>query len=89
MLDVDIYEVDPSKTGMVPRDFLLYCYYGGMIYVGEKRFNRAMAFFMNVSGHAAARKPPAALPRLPATPPVATAGLGRDARGGKKACFVG
>lgn len=27
--------VDPAKTAMTPRSFLLYCYYGAMIHIGE------------------------------------------------------
>lgn len=28
LLAEDIFEVDTRKTGITPRDFLLYCYYG-------------------------------------------------------------
>lgn len=37
IVDEDIYDVDPHRTGMTPTDFFLYCYYGGMICVGECR----------------------------------------------------
>ncbi|CAI5929360.1 unnamed protein product [Closterium sp. NIES-64] len=36
LLQGDILDIDPKKTGLVHRDFLLYCFYGGTIYV-EKR----------------------------------------------------
>ena len=35
MLEQTIYNVDPAKTNMKPTDLLLYCYYGGMIHIGE------------------------------------------------------
>lgn len=28
ILEDDIFEIDQKRTGLVPRDFLLYCYYG-------------------------------------------------------------
>ncbi|GBG42279.1 hypothetical protein CBR_g75710, partial [Chara braunii] len=45
ILDTDIFEVDPKKTALTPRDFLLYCYYGGTVYIGLKRFNKALQLF--------------------------------------------
>lgn len=42
ILEDDIYEVDQ------PRDFFLYCYYGGMICIGQKRFAKALELFHNV-----------------------------------------
>ncbi|XP_076925623.1 COP9 signalosome complex subunit 3-like [Bidens hawaiensis] len=42
ILEDDIYEVDQ------PRDFFLYCYYGGMICIGHKRFAKALELFHNV-----------------------------------------
>lgn len=36
VLESEVYDVDPAKTGMTPRDFLLYCYYGGLIHIGER-----------------------------------------------------
>ena len=39
--------VDPKKTGLNVKDFLLYSYYGGMVLVGEKKFSRALEFFLN------------------------------------------
>ena len=34
VLDQEFDDVDPKKTGMTARDFLLFCYYGGIIYTG-------------------------------------------------------
>ncbi|XP_076905155.1 COP9 signalosome complex subunit 3-like [Bidens hawaiensis] len=42
ILEDDIYEVDQ------PRDFFLYCYYGGMVCIGHKRFAKALELFHNV-----------------------------------------
>lgn len=42
ILEDDVYEVDQ------PRDFFLYCYYGGMICIGQKRFAKALELFHNV-----------------------------------------
>ncbi|KAG6529522.1 hypothetical protein ZIOFF_011727 [Zingiber officinale] len=42
ILDDDIFEVDH------PRDHFLYCYYGGMINIGLKRFEKALACLHNV-----------------------------------------
>ncbi|KAH9330357.1 hypothetical protein KI387_002465, partial [Taxus chinensis] len=41
ILEDDIFEIDQ------PRDFLLYCYYGGMIYIGLKRFSKALEFLQH------------------------------------------
>jgi COP9 signalosome complex subunit 3 len=30
LLDADILEVDPPATGLVAKDFLLYCFYGAL-----------------------------------------------------------
>ncbi len=35
VLEQTIYDVEPAKTNMKPTDLLLYCYYGGMIHIGE------------------------------------------------------
>ncbi|GAQ87206.1 COP9 signalosome subunit CSN3 [Klebsormidium nitens] len=48
VLAEEIFEVDAKKTGIAPRDFLLYCYYGGMVYIGMKRFKKALELL----GHA-------------------------------------
>ncbi|THU43989.1 hypothetical protein C4D60_Mb02t02650 [Musa balbisiana] len=42
ILDDDIFEVDQ------PRDHFLYCYYGGMINIGLKRFRKALECLHNV-----------------------------------------
>ncbi|KAK1410046.1 hypothetical protein QVD17_36587 [Tagetes erecta] len=42
ILEDDICEVDQ------PRDFFLYCYYGGMICIGQKRFSKALELFHKV-----------------------------------------
>ncbi|RAL46920.1 hypothetical protein DM860_005199 [Cuscuta australis] len=41
-LEDDIFEVDQ------PKDFFLYCYYGGMICIGQKEFRKALELFHNV-----------------------------------------
>lgn len=41
ILEEDIFEID------LPKDFLLYCYYGGMVFIGLKRFNKALEFFQH------------------------------------------
>ncbi|XP_068303732.1 COP9 signalosome complex subunit 3 isoform X2 [Pyrus communis] len=43
ILDEDIFEVDQ------PRDLFLYCYYGGMICIGQKRFRKALELLHNFS----------------------------------------
>ncbi|XP_062010306.1 COP9 signalosome complex subunit 3 [Rosa rugosa] len=42
ILDEDIFEVDQ------PKDLFLYCYYGGMICIGQKRFRKALELLHNV-----------------------------------------
>ncbi|CAH2072779.1 unnamed protein product [Thlaspi arvense] len=42
ILSDDILEVDQ------PRDFFLYCYYGGMICIGQKKFQKALELLYNV-----------------------------------------
>ncbi len=32
----EAFEVDPSKTALTATDFLLYCYYGARIHIGER-----------------------------------------------------
>ncbi|GLJ36631.1 hypothetical protein SUGI_0737010 [Cryptomeria japonica] len=41
ILEDDIFEIDQ------PRDFLLYCYYGGMVYIGLKHFSKALEFLQH------------------------------------------
>ncbi|CAA0823477.1 COP9 signalosome complex subunit 3 [Striga hermonthica] len=43
ILEDEIFEVDQ------PRDFFLYCYYGGMICVGQKKFSKALELLHNFS----------------------------------------
>ncbi|KAF9974131.1 COP9 signalosome complex subunit 3 [Actinomortierella ambigua] len=45
ILDNDISDVDPKSTNIDYRDFLLYHYYGGMIYTYLKQFDRAVHFY--------------------------------------------
>lgn len=35
LLDAQPANVDPSKTALTARSFLLYCYYGAMLHIGE------------------------------------------------------
>ncbi|XP_044501334.1 COP9 signalosome complex subunit 3-like [Mangifera indica] len=42
VLEDDIYEIN------LPRDFFLYCYYGGMILIGQKQFRKALELLHNV-----------------------------------------
>lgn len=46
LLDEDIYEINPKC--LQPSDYLLYFYYGGMVYVGLKNYVRAYDFFKRV-----------------------------------------
>eukprot|EP01115_Flamella_aegyptia_P011108 TRINITY_DN50800_c0_g1_i2.p1 TRINITY_DN50800_c0_g1~~TRINITY_DN50800_c0_g1_i2.p1 ORF type:complete len:207 (+),score=72.26 TRINITY_DN50800_c0_g1_i2:40-660(+) len=48
-LDEEIFEVNSDSTGVSPRDFLLYYYYGGMVYTGLKEYKKAFSFFRTVS----------------------------------------
>ncbi|KAF9911210.1 hypothetical protein EC991_004434 [Linnemannia zychae] len=45
ILDNDISDVKPQQTHINYKDFLLYHYYGGMIYAFLKKFERAVEFF--------------------------------------------
>ncbi|KAF9581828.1 COP9 signalosome complex subunit 3 [Lunasporangiospora selenospora] len=45
ILDSDISDVDPQQTHINYKDFLLYHYYGGMIYSYVRKFDRAVEFF--------------------------------------------
>ncbi|KAG0345226.1 COP9 signalosome complex subunit 3 [Podila humilis] len=45
ILENDITDVNPHLTKVDYRDFLLYHYYGGMIYAYLKNFERALEFF--------------------------------------------
>jgi hypothetical protein len=35
VLDQEVDDVDPKKTAMTAKDFLLFGYYGGLVYTGE------------------------------------------------------
>ena len=39
-------DVDPGITGTTVTDVLLYCYYGGMLHVGKRRYQDAMELFL-------------------------------------------
>ncbi|KAH7289854.1 hypothetical protein KP509_30G021500 [Ceratopteris richardii] len=45
VLEEQIFEIDPKKCLITPKDFLLYCYYGGMLCIGLKKFAKALEFF--------------------------------------------
>ncbi|KAK3825833.1 MAG: hypothetical protein J3Q66DRAFT_328689 [Benniella sp.] len=45
IIDNDISDVNPANTHINYKDFLLYHYYGGMIYAYLKKFERAVEFF--------------------------------------------
>jgi len=45
LLENRIFDIDQEKYGVEPRDMLLYYYYGGMIYIGVKDFQKAEYFF--------------------------------------------
>jgi hypothetical protein len=42
------FQVNSETTAVEAKDFRLYCYYGGMLYIGLKKFQRALEFFKNV-----------------------------------------
>ena len=44
ILDQTILEIHPNRTGVTPKDYLLYYYYGGMVYIGLTQFERAFEF---------------------------------------------
>lgn len=45
ILEQIIFDVQPEKTGTSPKEMLLYFYYGGMIYLGLKKYEKASSFF--------------------------------------------
>ena len=47
LIETRIFDIDPSITGLTPRDMLLYYYYGGMVYIGVKQYTKALDFFNN------------------------------------------
>ncbi|KAJ8657904.1 hypothetical protein O0I10_006432 [Lichtheimia ornata] len=46
ILDTDIVNVDPQSHDISIKSFLLYHYYGAMIYIGNKNFERAIEFLV-------------------------------------------
>ncbi len=48
VLEEEIFDVAPDATATTPKDLLLYCYYGGMIYTGLKDYKKALTFFKTV-----------------------------------------
>lgn len=49
MDDQSVFGVDPKATGLTPVHFLRYFYYGGIVYVGTKRWKDALDSFLMVS----------------------------------------
>lgn len=47
ILEEEILDVNPDVTAVTARDFLLYFYYGGMIYTGLKQLGKALIFYRN------------------------------------------
>eukprot|EP01080_Neovahlkampfia_damariscottae_P000841 gene841-9090_t len=45
VLNQPIYDIEPNQTGLTPKDMLSYYYYGGMIFIGLKQFDKAFSFF--------------------------------------------
>lgn len=46
ILEDDIFEIDQKRTALVPRDFLLYCYYGYASYVPLTNANYSYVFIL-------------------------------------------
>eukprot|EP00210_Caulerpa_lentillifera_P001129 g1088.t1 len=44
-LTCEFYDLDPSSSNLTPTDYLLYCYYGGRLCIGLKRYERALELF--------------------------------------------
>eukprot|EP00667_Euglena_gracilis_P009166 EG_transcript_9305 len=44
LLERPIFEIDPRRTALTPRDLLLYYYYGARLWVGLKEWGRAYEF---------------------------------------------
>mmetsp|Transcript_13754 Transcript_13754/g.20838 ORF Transcript_13754/g.20838 Transcript_13754/m.20838 type:complete len:407 (-) Transcript_13754:1382-2602(-) len=45
LLKHQILEIEPSITGLTPKDMLLFYYYGGMVHCGLKNWDEAVRFF--------------------------------------------
>jgi COP9 signalosome complex subunit 3 len=48
ILEEEIFDVTPEITGVTPKDYLLYYYYGGMVLTGLKQYKQALTFFRMV-----------------------------------------
>lgn len=48
VLEDELFDLDPSATGITPREVMRYYYYGGMIYAGLKEYRKALEFFKMV-----------------------------------------
>jgi len=48
ILESNLFDLDPSKTGIESKDVRLYFYYGGIIYTALKQFKKAQEFFSTV-----------------------------------------
>lgn len=49
MDDQPIFGVDPKSSKLTPVHFLRYFYYGGLVYIGTKRWKDALDNFLTVS----------------------------------------
>lgn len=49
MDDQSVFGVDPKATGLTPLHFLRHFYYGGIVYIGTKRWKDALDSFLMVS----------------------------------------
>jgi len=45
VLDTPLYEIRPKDNGLDAQEYLLYFYYGGVLYLGLKKFAKAIEFF--------------------------------------------
>eukprot|EP01127_Copromyxa_protea_P001246 TRINITY_DN11287_c0_g1_i1.p1 TRINITY_DN11287_c0_g1~~TRINITY_DN11287_c0_g1_i1.p1 ORF type:complete len:436 (-),score=83.85 TRINITY_DN11287_c0_g1_i1:92-1378(-) len=48
ILDRFDYKIDPDKTGLTGEDVRLFFYYGGICYIAQKQYMKALQFFENV-----------------------------------------
>ncbi len=46
ILAEEAYALDPGATGVTSTDILLYCYYGGMLETGRRRYTRACDLYL-------------------------------------------
>ncbi|CAL8463099.1 g2633 [Coccomyxa elongata] len=46
VLDLEVDDVDPKKTAMTAKDFLLFGYYGGLVYTGLRDYSKALNMFL-------------------------------------------